>query len=490
MHAPSHTAPLVVTPADGEVADGGSRASPVTVLVRRVVPIILVLAVFAVLAWQASKPLSNPDTFFHLRFGHEFLSGSWSLSNPGSPTTLGTADWVPTQWLPQVVMAWLENHVGLAGVAWFSGLQLVLLALVAHVVARRWADLAVASPVVVFCVLASTSGLSMRPQVMSYVLVIITVGTWLVARESGRVPWILVPMTWFWATYHGMWPIGIVIGLVVCVGLAADGRARGRHLLMLLAVPLLSAVAAALTPVGPKLYAAVLLVSSRREYFGEWGPPDFTAPHCLALLLVLGVVALVMLRREHNAWTEILLLALAAAFAAYSQRTVPVAAALLVPLAAVTLQRLIGPRTAPSWVERGVVWGGAAAALLILALVVPSTAAEPAPQPGWAATSLSVLPEGTRVIGDMGYGGVLMWAYPQLDVVISGYGDVYTDAEIRRNDDMTGVDPGWDDLVRATGARYALTSTESKLGYALENAGWTELHSSPEVALLSAPDDW
>ncbi len=40
-------------------------------------------------------PVSNPDTFFHLRFGHEFLDG-WSLRDPGHVSTLGQRDWVPT----------------------------------------------------------------------------------------------------------------------------------------------------------------------------------------------------------------------------------------------------------------------------------------------------------------------------------------------------------------------------------------------------------
>ena len=66
-------------------------------------------------------PLTNTDTYFHLRFGHEFLDGGWSLCDPGSVSSFGTNDWVPTQWLPQVVMAQIEDWFGLAGVAWFQG---------------------------------------------------------------------------------------------------------------------------------------------------------------------------------------------------------------------------------------------------------------------------------------------------------------------------------------------------------------------------------
>src|SRR4051812_25310640 len=57
-----------------------------------------VLAVVAgALVVLAAQRLQNTDTYFHLRFGHEFLTGGWSLRDPGSVSTLATAHWVPTQ---------------------------------------------------------------------------------------------------------------------------------------------------------------------------------------------------------------------------------------------------------------------------------------------------------------------------------------------------------------------------------------------------------
>ena len=48
-------------------------------LIRFVIPTIIVVGVFALLTNHAKDPLSNTDTYFHLRFGHEFLTGNWSL---------------------------------------------------------------------------------------------------------------------------------------------------------------------------------------------------------------------------------------------------------------------------------------------------------------------------------------------------------------------------------------------------------------------------
>ena len=80
--------------------------------------LVVTLGTLVAITWHAGHSLTNSDTYFHLRFGHEFLTGHWSLRHPGSVTSFGTNDWVPTQWLPQVVMAQAEDWFGLPGVAW------------------------------------------------------------------------------------------------------------------------------------------------------------------------------------------------------------------------------------------------------------------------------------------------------------------------------------------------------------------------------------
>ena len=55
------------------------RPEPAAIL-RFVIPTLIVVGVFALLTNHAKDPLSNTDTYFHLRFGHEFLTGNWSLT--------------------------------------------------------------------------------------------------------------------------------------------------------------------------------------------------------------------------------------------------------------------------------------------------------------------------------------------------------------------------------------------------------------------------
>jgi hypothetical protein len=466
------------------------RRSPFTLLLT-VAPFAGVLTTIALLAQRASRPLGNADTYFHLRFGREFLDGDWSLRHPGSVTTFGTNDWTPTQWLPQVVMAQLEEWFGLPGVAWLAGFLHIGLFVALWFIARRYASPLVAAIVVALAMLTISPGLSMRPQVLSYLLVAVTAAAWLATREDRRVRWWLVPLTWVWAMVHGMWPVGIIIGFVALAGIAFDRAASRREWFRLLLVPVLSSVAAALTPVGPQLYSAVLLVNSRAKYFAEWQPPRFTSGYCVAFLLLAGLLLVRILRRRGpTSWTEVLLLLLAGGWALYTARTVMVAAMILVPMTARALQELGRERRTVGRPERAVVLGGAVLALVGLAVVVPRTADRPPPDPEWFA-DVAALPPGTVVLNDWGEGGYYMWRFPDLDLVMNGYGDVFTDDELADNFRMDSTNPGWLRTVKATGATYALLKPRSNLATELRDiADWRVVHESQDVELLVPPDGW
>jgi hypothetical protein len=463
-------------------------------LIRFVIPTIIVIGVFALLTNHAKDPLSNTDTYFHLRFGHEFLTGSWSLRDPGSVTAFGTAEWVPTQWLPQLVMAQMEDWFGLAGVAWLSGLLYIALALTLWTVARRYASPIAAAPVTAVAIIAASPGMSMRPQVLSYLLIAVTTAAWLQTRRDGKVRWWLVPLTWVWAMLHGMWPLGIIIGLVAVVGLALDRAVTRSQWLCLAAIPVLSGIAAALTPVGPRLYAAVLEVSSRSQYFAEWQPPRFTDGNSIALLVLFAVVVIRLARRPSVlGWTELLLLLLAGGFAVYSNRTVFVAAVMIVPFAAAAIQEVLGNRPPVSRLERASVLAAAGVCLAVLAVLVPRTADQPPgppTYPDWL-SALDELPAGTSVLNDWGEGGYLMWRYPELNFVMNGYGDIFTDSEIARNYQMDATNGGWLESVKGTGATYALLRPGARLTYGLDRLeGWTITERSDTLVLLEAPPGW
>lgn len=448
----------------------------------RVVPWLLVVLALLGLVRRAATPLSNPDTFFHLAFGRRFLD-EWSLRDPGSVTPLATESWLPTQWASQVAFAWLEDVAGLGGVAWLYGVSLIAYALALFLTARAFTPPLAAAPVMLLLLVCSGLGLSARPQVWSYVLAAVVTWAWLATSRDHRVRWWLVPLTWCWVLVHGMWPLALVIGAVACAGLVAD-RAPRRTVLHGCAIVAASAAAATLTPLGTGAWTAVAGVGSRRAFFPEWGPPSYADPRMLLLLALVAGTALLLARpsRTQRDWTSLLLLLLAAAWAVYTARTAPVAAAMLAPLLGIAVGAS-APGAPPRRREVAAALAAGLAACTALAVLVSVSDVRPV-EPRWVGTALDELPAGTVVVANRPWGSYLVHSHPELVQVAHGYGDAFTVAELRRNRDLLEGRPGWDRLLAETGATWALLPPDSPLAYDLERfAGWTPVRDDGEIAL-------
>ncbi|HRD63489.1 MAG TPA: hypothetical protein PL137_21490, partial [Nocardioides sp.] len=175
----------------------------------------------------------------------------------------------------------------------------------------------------------------------------------------------------------------------------------------------------------------------------------------------------------------------------YSSRTVPVAAALLVPVAAYQLQRVVGPVQRLRAAERAFVLGAAAVSLAVLAVLVPRTSNHTPPQPDWVTSSFEEMPAGTRILNESVFGGYLMYRYPDLDFMFSGYGDIYTSDELETMSDINELQPGWDDAIRDAAPAYAFLDPDTPLGYALiHSEGWTVVQDDKDVVLLAPPPGW
>lgn len=456
--------------------------------IARFAPYLLLVGLATLTVRAGLQPVTNADTLFHLRFGHEFL-GPWSLREPGSVSSLATAPWTPTQWLPQVVMARAEDWFGLGGVAWLTAAQITGFVLAVLVACRHRSSLLVATTVTLVTVVVAGGGLSGRPQVISYLLTAVTVDAWLRTREDQRVRWWLVPLTWVWAQCHGMWPLALVIGAVAIVGGLLDRtsslRSAGREALVVGG----SLVVAGLTPVGPALYRAIFAVGARAEYIPEWGAPDFTSPSQLVLAAMIAGYLLLRLRGGPVAWTEVLFVLLGCGWSVYSARTAPIAAIVMAPLLAGALQSVLPPRAPVRARERAVVLGGALAALAVVAVVLPARSVSPDPYPA-VDQALAALPDRTVVLNEWTDGGYLMWRHPDLDVGMHGYLDTYTIEEIGSWRRLLAARPGWQDLLARTHARYAVLAPDTPLTAALTGElGWSVVESSDGRQVLRAPEE-
>ncbi|WP_370287583.1 hypothetical protein [Nocardioides sp.] len=471
-------------------ADDASPRFPL--LARAVAPLVGLVVAAAVLT-LARSPFRAVDTYFHLRLGEEFLTGRWSISAPGQPSVASTAAWVPTQWLPEAALAWIDDHLGDPGLSALLALLVGAYALVCHLTLRRITTPAGAAVATAVVVLGSLPFLSLRPQVLSYLFAALLLALWrgvaLGATSTARLWW-LVPLTWVWAMCHGMWIVGVGASVVLAVGVAAQRRGAGltrRDTRALVAVPVATGAVALLTPAGPALLAQVVTVNGRASHFDEWRAPELLsatgAP--VALVLALAVLALVVERAVPP--YEVALLALGGGLAVYSTRTLPLALFTLVTVVLAARERRrqhpgpprVGPRE--TFVGLALVAAVVVAAPLLPQRGAPADALRPFD------ARLSALPAGSRVLTDREAGTILLHTHPGLDVAIHAYGDMYTDRELDRYDALARLAPGWRTTLRGLDPRVAVLPRTAPLTEALTVTGWRTSERAGTWLLLVPP---
>jgi hypothetical protein len=471
-----------------------ARSSPVLLAA----PVLVMALLMAVVLRYSALDLDNQDTWFHLALGDRFLDG-WSLAHPGALSSFATSSWVPTQWSTEVVASEVQHRFGLPGVAFLFGALMLVFLLAVYALCRRFGSAPVAALLTAFVVFASAPALSARPQIVSLILLAVTVGAWLRTAEDLRVRWWLVPLTWVWATAHGLWSAGVLLGVVFCVGLVLDRRVDRRRGALLFAVPVLSVVAAALTPVGPRLLASQLAVSDRTSMIREWGPTSFREVPALAAAALVAWLIVLWARRGHVSWTHLLLMLLGSAWILLVTRMVAPGAVVVAPLVAAAMREVSRPAPAapveppvePPVVPRVERWGvglAAVAYVLGLALALPHTARVAEGVPTGFSSRLGALPAGSVVLVEDGVGGWLEWRFPRVDPVVDGLLDAYPVDYLRGFFDMTALEPGWPGFVRHSGADVAVLRRGSALTAAMrQQLGWHQVQRDRDWVYLVPP---
>jgi hypothetical protein len=457
-------------------------------LLPRWMPFLLVLGLMGLAARQGFRPIGDPDTWWHLRLGDD-LWRTWNFMDPAPWTRFATEHWVTTQWLPEVVASRFEHVFGLPGVVWLWSAGLVLITAVLYLICRREADTLAAAVATLVAFLGMSATLTPRPQLVSFILMLIVTSAWLQTASDLRPRWWLIPVSWLWACSHGMWFSGVVVGAVVVVGLILDRRIRGRVALRLLAIPVTSLLVAAITPAGPGLLLSPFAVGGITQYITEWATPSIHDLSPAATAVMITVVAVVWARGRRVAWTHIGLLLVATCWALVSARTVTLGAAMTAPLLAAALQSLL-PHPAPAMSRREVAGlvGGVLACLSTVALLLPGSTGTPANVPNALNASLDRLPPHTVIFNDSVLGGWLLWRHPTLEPVIDGRAEAFPKSQFEGYIKTSQVGAGWQRFLETTGSSYALVEEGSPLATALdERLHWRPLGRDDGYVLLAAP---
>ena len=435
------------------------------------------------------RPVSDLSPWLHLRIGALLLQGD-RFGTPDPLSSFTSRPYLPSEWLPAILGNRVFALMGLPGIVWmrYVGILGVLTAVLW--VTRHVADEVPALICAIGALAGASLGLTERPQLLSFVFLAVAIGGWWRCAEDLRPRWWLIPLTWLWASCHGLWIVGAGIGACVLVGLAIDRRLT-RHTAARLGLLWLANLAAAgLTPLGPRLLAFPFQASGNvRAFVAEWQPTQATNPIAMVTLAMIGCVLLLWIRSAvpPPAW-QLALAALAVLSTLAMTRTIAVGALLAAPLLAHALQRQRGesvtrprPRAATAWL---------AMMVCLAALSIPVALAvgeETDTAPAMLTSQLKALPTGTVVLDHDDLSGWLMWVAPQSRPVIDLRSEVYDAAYHIRYTRALQVLPGWDQFVASSGATYALLRDDSAIAEALRTRlGWTPIGVDKGYILLKA----
>jgi hypothetical protein len=398
---------------------------------------------------------------------------------------------VLTQWLPEVFAQQGYELFGLPAVAWLR--CAAMLALISALVwaARQAADAVPAIIAGLAGLIGAGGSLSERPQLVSLVLLAVTVGAWWRIAGDLRPRWWLVPVTFLWACSDSLWGVGVFLGIAVVGGLALDRRLDGRTAVRLLAVPALSVVAAALTPVGPRLLLTPFEVpSDAASFVQEWEPTD---ARNLFGAITLGMIALALLPwirgTSTRPWWQIALAGTALVCTLAMFRTVALGSIIAAPLLAASLQEQRGHHPRPLTRHGTSAWIGlVATAAIVAAPIAAAVAQQPSGWPEGLRPRLAAIPAKTVILNDPAAGGWLLWAEPQLTPVVDLRPEIYSAGYLSDYLRLEAVRPGWQKLLGVTKPKYALLRVGAPLTVALrEQLRWTILGRDAGYVLLKAP---
>jgi len=451
-------------------------------------PLLLMCLTPFLILRVALRPVSDPDTFWHIRAG-QYLWSTWQFAGPEPWSQFSSHEWVLHEWVPQLALFAVWNEWGLPGIAWINAASIILLFAALYVTCRRFSGILPAALSAAAAWVGASGSLSPRPQMVTFALALVFTAAWLRTASDGRPRWWLIPLSWLWACSHGMWFAGVLVGLAVIGGMALDGAIRLRDGGKLALIPGLSIGAAALTPTGPGLLLAPLHVGEYTKYVTEWAPPTVKDPAmAMTILMALVVVISWSRSRDRAAWSAIAVLLLAVLWTLLYARTVAVGAVMLAPLVAATLQSRLPHRRAPSRTkELGAVFASVSAVVLLAAALAPHVASIPGRVPVGFDARLSALPPGSVVYNEYALGGWLLLCHSQVAPVIDPRTEVFDLQYVDKYMASRGASTGWQSTVKASGARVAILPSGSPLAAALTGNNWKAVQHDRGYTYLVAP---
>jgi hypothetical protein len=411
-------------------------------------PMMLAFLLATLAVFTVRTRFDDPDMWWHMRMGEiVWTTHSVPLHDIFSYTT-NHQPTVPQEWLGEVTI-YLAYKLG-----GYSGLMLWLCILTAALYVGAYAlcsfysgNLKVAFVGVLVVWLFSSIGLSIRPQMIGYLLLVLELILIHFGRSRNPRWFCGLPVLFaLWINFHGSFFLGLIVAGIILASsffhfqagsLVAPkwDPARQRMLMigMILSVPALflnpDGYRQIVYPVNTLLHQTIQLASVQ-----EWQPTNMTDPRGIALLLILLCSFLVVvLRRSELHFDELLILAAATWLGVSHGRTLFAFGILAAPVLCREISGMwegYQPEKDPHWLNA--LFMAASVALMIFAF--PTTqnlaAQAEATSPVKAVEYIKSHHLAGPMLNDYVDGGYLIWAAPEDPVFIDGRGDPFEETGV------------------------------------------------------------
>jgi len=444
--------------------------------------------------------ISTVDLAYQLRAGTEILAtgripttDAWTFTMLGQP-------WVDQQWGAQVVLRLVESIGGWLGLAVFrAALVGVIFGVTALIAFRRGLDVRTAAIVGLVAFVVSAPALALRPQLLGMVCFVVALLLVVERREHPGRLWLLPVLVAVWANLHGSFFLGpLVVGLAWLEDVH-DRRPEARRTL---AVAIVSAIAACLTPTGPLVWVYAAGLSSNPSVTSrvtEWQPTSLRdIPGLLFFASVAAIVVLVARSGRRLTWPTLAWLGAFLAIGAYAERGIawwPMAA---VAATAGSLIPAIPDRQGPetrSMRRLNALLVGVLVLACLLALpggrpaipgaLVSTDLAAPAPA-GITATLRDLAAPGDRVLNPQTWGSWFEYAVPTVLVAVDSRIEFYPEGVWDSYEAVLDGRDGWRDQLDEWDVRFVVTTArQASFGDRLAAAGWRELYRDGDGAVYA-----
>jgi hypothetical protein len=477
---------------------------------------IVAASVLAYALFFASRPITDPDFWFHLKTG-EYITQKgvipktdlFSFTNFGKP-------WVAHEWLSGVIFYAIYSAIGLNGLV----LVFAVVTVLAFWIAFRYA--AVHPFIKGFAFLLSVwtvvPTIGVRPRVFTLLLasIYLTLLSAYSRLGKGRAVWWLVPLMMVWVNLHAGFLIGIVLIVLTIVGMLLDSWASGENirslyprLVTLVAVLLGCLLAAIVNPHGPRIYLfpfEIFFSQVQQQLVTDWFSPDFHDPTFfpLGLLILLTTAALALSSRRARP-SELLLLLTTLYATLKSSRHLAIFALVAGPLVADYLQTWLASTSyrqafaqPPSLKSTGQTVLLTSVLLLPLAASVPKLRTTVYAPPRQEIVSVPVAAveylkekqiEGNTFTDPNIWGDYLIWALPENPVYIDGRIDMYGDQFVKEYLDLIWGITDWRGLFGRYSVRVAIVRPKSPLNRQLkESTDWQQVFEDSMAVVFTKVD--